>query len=266
MTIGIATWQDYVTHAVQRRSHVAGSLKILKDLWSPQLHNRRDVLVYLPPSYAHGERRYPVIYMQDGQNLFDPATSFGGVTWRVDETMDALSHEGLEAMVVGVHHAGEQRISEYSPFAIRRPGRGEQYVTFLVETVKPLMDATFRTLPAREHTGIIGSSMGGLISLYAFFHRSRAFGFAGALSPALWVGRGAMYDFVAQTPFVNGKLYLDNGSRENSAWRMYQWLRRKGYQRRRDICYVREKGAIHHESAWARRLPNALRFMLTPIR
>src|SRR5919204_1052745 len=110
MTSAVATWRDYLELYPAREHQVVGNLKILKDLWSPQLGNERDVLVYLPPSYTRTERRYPVIYMQDGQNLFDPALSFGGVDWQVDETMERLSREGLEAIVVGVNHAGVQRL------------------------------------------------------------------------------------------------------------------------------------------------------------
>jgi predicted alpha/beta superfamily hydrolase len=239
-----------------------GTLKVLPDVFSPQLDNRRDVLVWLPPSYAEGQRRYPVIYMQDGQNLFDRATSFAGVEWQVDETLTALSREGLEAIVIGLNHAGEARTAEYSPFAGRPPGRGEQYVEFLTGTVKPMIDQTFRTLPDRDHTGLFGSSMGGLISLYGFFRRGDVFGWVGAMSPAFWVTGGAIYALVRQSAFVPGKIYLDHGSRENSAERMAALLREKGYQPGRELLYVVEEGGEHNEAAWARRLPAALRFLL----
>ena len=253
-------WYDYGDVFPTR--HVAGHLKVLHNLWSPQLRNERDILLWLPPSYHRSHRGYPVIYMQDGQNLFDPATAFGGQTWHVGETMQALAHEGIEAIAVGIPHMGEQRIVEYNPFPYRHPGRGEQYVEFLVETLKPLVDDEFRTLPAREQTGIVGSSMGALIGLYAFFHPSHAFGLVGAMSPAFWYSGGAIYEYVERARFASGKIYLDNGSRENSAWAMYMALRSKGYERGADLYYVRERGAGHHESAWARRLPKALRWLL----
>lgn len=273
-------WEDYPELIKPHGEKMMGSLKTLKGLWSPQLQNRRDVLVYLPPSYAYGTWRYPVIYMHDGQNLFDPATSFAGA-WHVDETIGALSQEGLEAIVVGILHMGEQRIVEYSPFADRKlgGGQGEAYLTFVIETIKPVIDQTWRTLPERAYTGMIGSSMGGLISLYAYFRFPEVFGFAGALSPSLWFAEPAIFSFIEQTPFRPGKLYLDMGGREflpenrrattnrpvprdGGLQQMCSLLRRKGYRSGQDLLCILEKGAAHREAAWARRLPHALRFLL----
>lgn len=276
-------WKDYILHREPDDETAPGSLKVHKDLWSPQLKNRRDILVYLPPSYEHGAWGYPVIYMHDGQNLFDPMTSFAG-EWEVDETIEGLSREGLEAIVVGIPNSGEQRLDEYSPFADPAHGgggQGDQYVAFIVETVKPLVDRSFRTLPDRPYTGIMGSSMGGLISLYAFFHRPDIFGFTGAMSPSLWFANGALFDYIEQAPLTPGKIYLDVGTREGagpparakSAWRRYPpdesnlrrmaaLLESKGYRRGHDLLYIEEEGARHRETAWARRLPEALRFLL----
>src|SRR5690348_4734548 len=133
-------WLDY-PQAAGTGHTVVGTLKIYLGLWSPQLQNRRDILVYLPPSYSTGQRRYPVVYMHDGQNLFDDATSFVG-EWKVDETMETLSKEGIEAIVVGIPNQGEQRLDEYSPFRdrLRHGGRGDAYLSFVVRTVKPLID------------------------------------------------------------------------------------------------------------------------------
>jgi predicted alpha/beta superfamily hydrolase len=242
---------------------VVGDVRVLPGVHSPQLGNQRDLLVYLPPGHATSDQRFPVLYMQDGQNLFDRATAFGGTEWQVDETLEALSREGYEAIVVGLPNAGEARIAEYSPFTGFRPGYGDAYLDFLAETVKPLIDGAFRTRPGAEHTGLLGSSMGGLISLYGFFRRPEVFGLAGSLSPALWYARGAIYGFVAQAPFVPGRIYLDHGSRENSAARMERLLIEKGYEGDKDLLYVVEEGGQHNESAWARRLPDALRFLLS---
>src|SRR5690606_34100043 len=111
---------------------------------------------------------------------------------------------------------------------------------FVVETVKPLIDRDFRTLPEREHTGLMGSSMGGLISLYGFFRHAAVFGRLGCLSPALWYASGAIYPFVTAAPFAGGRIYLDHGSRENNAGRMARLLRQKGYADGRDLLYVEE--------------------------
>jgi predicted alpha/beta superfamily hydrolase len=189
----MANWQDYRDIQTGNGHTVVGNLKLLTSLKSPQLENQRDILVYLPPSYESESRRYPVLYLHDGQNLFDAATSFAG-EWQVDETMEALSEEGLEAVVVGIPNAGAARLDEYSPFHEENygGGLGDQYLAFITQAVKPLIDTDYRTLPGREHTGIMGSSMGGLISLYAFFRHPEVFGFAGALSPSFWFAKGAI--------------------------------------------------------------------------
>ena len=254
----IHLWQPY---EAQQTPTITATL-LVQSLDSPELGHQRDVLVYLPPSYASSSRRYPVVYMQDGQNLFDSGTSFAGVAWGVHETMAALASEGLEAIVVAVYHANEQRIAEYTPFPQVWQGRGEHYLRFLTDRLKPLIDHDFRTRAERDSTGILGSSMGGLISLYAFFHAAQTFGFAGAMSPSFWVGHGAIYGDVEAAPFVPGKLYLDNGTREPSVRRMNALLLKKGYRRDVDVKYVVEAEAEHTESAWARRLPDALRFLL----
>ena len=132
--------------------------------------------------------------MHDGQNLFDEATSYNG-EWQVDETMEALSQAGYPAIVVGIPNLGARRIEEYNPFPDpQHGGQGQAYVAFIVETLKPLIDQQFRTLPDRLHTGIMGSSMGGLISLYAFFQHREVFGFAGVMSPSLWFAGRAIFD------------------------------------------------------------------------
>ncbi len=254
-------WHPYPAREIWHDPSVVGTLKIAQAVYSPQLDNQRDLLVHLPESYAHTDKRYPVIYMQDGQNLFDHGTSFAGTDWRVDETMHALAHDGIEAIIVGIPHMGERRVNEYNPFADVWRGTGEQYLAFLTDTIKPAIDHDFRTCRERAHTGILGSSMGALISLYAFFH-SDLFGMVGAMSPALWIGGGRIYGDIIDQPFTGGRVYLDNGTREASARKLNELLLRKGYQRGVDLKYVVEHDAEHTESAWARRLPDALRFLL----
>ncbi len=230
-------------------------------VYSPQLDRARDVVVWLPPTYDTSQQRYPVLYMHDGQNLFDRATSFAGVEWQVDETMTMLASEGIEAIIVGMGNT-KARMSEYNPFPNWRHGTGEGYLDFIVDTLKPMIDATYRTKTAREYTGIMGSSLGGLISTYAFFKRPHVFGVCGALSPAFWVGSGAIHEVVRESPKVEGRIYLDHGTRENNPARMRDVLLDKGYRLDHDLLYVREEGGEHNEAAWARRLPNALRFLL----
>jgi len=275
-------WQSYQATRNGQSHTVTGNLMVLKDLKSHALGNQRDILVYLPPSYESSDRRYPVFYLQDGQNLFDETTSFAG-EWQVDETMESLSQEGIEAIMVGIANAGEQRLDEYSPF--HSPGlgggQGDLYLEFIIDEVRSAVDAEFRTLTGPDHTGIMGSSMGGLISLYAFFRHPGVFSFAGVMSPSLWFAKSAIFDYVRQAPLNTGRLYLDAGTREHggkSTWsiipwrsrryyasvrRMYRLLVKKGYRPKRDLLYVEERDAGHDEVAWARRLAPAIRFLLS---
>jgi len=262
--------------------------RTLKNVWSPQRRNRRDVDVYLPASYrSGGPRRYPVVYMQDGQNLSDPATAFAG-TWDLEATLERLAARGLEIIVVGVHHAGEQRLEEYSPFPDRRygGGAGESYLSFLVETLKPRIDRTFRTRAQCDDTAIFGSSMGALISLYAFFRSPSVFGRAGVMSPSVWFAQGAILDYIAAEKAPGGRVYLDVGMREGgntarNARNLARLLVRKGFRRdtraargaspaterrtRRPVSslrYIEDAGGGHQEAAWAHRLESALDFLL----
>lgn len=284
-TLPLPHWQDYRDYYNDSAGHhVSGTIRVAPEVYSPELGNSRDILVYLPPSYHYHSRRFAVIYMQDGQNLFDNATSFAG-EWGVDETMEMLGHEeGLEAIIVGIPNAGLQRLDEYTPFHDRRlgGGRGDDYLRFIIHTLKPQIDRDFRTIPSRRYTGILGSSLGGLIALYAFFRHPAVFGFSGVMSPSLWFAQEAIYDFVDEADYYPGKIYLDAGTRElgedhnngrlhratasrryyASVRRMKGLLARKGYRPMRDLMHVEEKWAGHSESSWGRRLPPALRFLL----
>ena len=258
-----------VLRAAASQEHtIVGKVVTVAAFWSPQLGNARDILVYLPPSYHTTTDRYPVIYMHDGQNLFDQATSFGE-EWRVDETMEELARQGLEAIIVGIPNIGERRLEEYSPFPDPQHGGGSgmQYLAFLVETLKPYIDQAFRTRPEREYTGMVGSSMGGLISLYAFFRYPQVYGFVGALSPSLWFAERAIFPVIEAAEQAPGKLYLDIGTDEGDttlqlARDLEQMLRTKGYHPGWDMHYVEEPNAVHCEGAWAGRLRHALTSLL----
>lgn len=282
-TLQTPKWRRYESIYQGYYHTVSGDLRVAQGVLSPRLHNRRDIFVYLPPSYNQTNGRYPVLYMHDGQNLFDNALSFAG-EWHVDETMERLSREQqLEAIVVGIPNMGEQRLNEYSPF--HHPGQGggqgETYLEFIVHTLKPIIDRDFRTLPEAVHTGIMGSSMGGLISLYAFFRHPATFGFAGVMSPSLWFAGYKALEYVETAVFNPGRIYLDAGTREygdvthessrprTQSRKYYASVRRlkrilvaKGYRPQRDLLHVEEKWASHNESAWERRLPLAIEFFL----
>ena len=237
------------------------------DVWSPQLRNRRSVDVYLPDSYDATRRRYPVVYMQDGQNLSDPAIAFAGQTWNLREGMEWLAGRGIEPIVVGIHNT-PARLAEYSPVVDARHGGGdgEKYARFLIDTLKPRIDTSYRTRRDRDATVIAGSSMGGLIALYVYFRRPSPFGRAAVMSPSLWFGGRAVLDIVRQARQTRGRIWLDVGTSEGTATLknarlLNRVLRRKGY-RKDTLRFVEAEGHQHREADWAWRLPQALEFLL----
>jgi predicted alpha/beta superfamily hydrolase len=264
----VARWPHSLFRWKLRRRR-SGSLVPIPGVGSSELGNSRDLLVYLPPGYQRSGRRYPVIYMQDGQNLFRPETSFAG-DWGLLAGLDSLSPRSEEAIVVGISNVGEDRIDEYSPFVDAKAGggAGDRYLEFLIGTVKPLVDQGFRTIPGREGSAIAGSSMGGLIGLYGFFRFPQAFGSVAALSPSLWFADRAIFDFVQAAPYTPGRIYLDTGTEEGSsslvnARLMRDLLLSKGYREHVDFRWVEDIGGGHTEAAWGRRFKAALPFLLT---
>jgi predicted alpha/beta superfamily hydrolase len=237
------------------------------EVWSPHLRSRRNIDVYLPDSYDEGRQRYPVVYMQDGQNLSDPAIAFGGQTWHLHEGLAWLADRGIEPIVVGLHNTAA-RLSEYSPFSDAKHGGGEgdRYARFLIDTVKPRIDASYRTRRDREWTIVAGSSMGGLISLFLFFRRPSPFGGAAVMSPSIWFAGRAILTYVEAARQTRGRIYLDTGTSEGlstlrNARALNRLLRRKGY-RKDSLRYVEAEGHQHREADWAWRLPQALEFLL----
>ena len=159
-----------------------------KEFFIPQLNRKRKIWMYLPPDYKVSKESYPVVYMHDGQNLFDTNTSYAG-EWNVDETLDKLfKDQNLKLIVVGIDNGDEKRLDEYSPWKNSKYGGGEgdQYLDFIVNTLKPYIDSNFNTLKDKKNTAIIGSSMGGLISHYAALKYPNVFGKIGVYSPAFW--------------------------------------------------------------------------------
>ncbi len=243
-------------------------LDTLRDVYSPQLDNRRDILVRLPPSYGRTGRRFPVLYLQDGQNLFDASTSYAG-DWGLHRVVAAAARRGVEAILVGIPNMGIERLDEYSPFPDPEigGGAGDPYLDFVTQTLKPAIDREFRTRPERSHTGIVGSSMGGLLSLYGFFRRPYPFGSAGVLSPSLWFAGEAIFPWVESAPFVPGRVYLDIGALEGPqhvarARRMRDLLITKGYRLGESLRWLESRCGRHDEASWGRRFARALPFLL----
>jgi predicted alpha/beta superfamily hydrolase len=259
-----SSWKHY-----QPAAETPVPLVVKRRVLSPQLRNFRDVVVALPPGYDTGGTRYPVVYMQDGQNLFDPATSYAG-DWRLTQTLADLAAEGTEAIVVGIANTGRHRLYEYSPFpdSKRGGGGGNRYLDFITETVKPMIDRDFRTQPERSGTSIAGSSMGGLISLYGLFRNADVFGAAGVLSPSLWFGRRALLDYLTSARSGRAsRLYLDIGLDEPpgavaDVRTLREILSPENRPSRVELDYVEDDGGRHDEETWGRRVSRALPFLI----
>lgn len=183
----IATWADGGTGG--GGSTAAENVSILsEDFYMPQLDRTRRIWLYTPPDYEESQMSYPVLYMHDGQNLFDSFTSFSG-EWEVDETLNELASQGYQVpIVIGIDNGGGHRLDEYSAWVNSQYGGGEgrEYIEFIVETLKPYVDENYRTLPNKNTTGIMGSSLGGLISQFGVFEHSDIFAKAALFSPSYW--------------------------------------------------------------------------------
>ncbi len=245
------------------------------------LRNERDVLVYLPRGYRRSpRRRYPVLYLHDGQNVFDAATAFGGVEWGADEAAQRLTRQRLiePIIIVAVANLGDERIHEYSPTrgvidaAAKRKKRSRgllrKYGKFLAEELKPFVDREYRTKPEAEFTGLGGSSLGGLATLVLGLWFPQVFSRLAVMSPSIWWDDCALYrivDELEEKPPL--KIWLDTGTQE-PGWERASVLRDKlldkGWRLYDDLQYTEAEGADHSEGAWAFRFEAVLRFLFPP--
>jgi predicted alpha/beta superfamily hydrolase len=263
----------------QQQHTLTGDIRVHMGFHSTILNNDRDVLVYLPPGYdASKGKRYSVFYMHDGQNLFDGATSFiPGQEWRVDETAQALIAAGkIEPLIiVGIYNAGKERINEYTPAEdakYKMGGKADLYGRMLVEELKPFIDSHYRTKDAR-HTGLGGSSLGGLVSLYVALKYPGVFGRAAVVSPSVWFANKQIVHYVEALPSKpKVRIWLDIGTKEgqtaedaqqtvNDARLLRDTLIKKGWQVGKDLDYYEAEGALHNEGAWAARVERILTFL-----
>ncbi len=263
----ILSWEDLGGSG--GNSTAADNVTVLaEDFYIPHLDRYRRIWLYLPPDYETSEKAYPVLYMQDGQNVFDAATSFAG-EWEVDEALNALFEAGNEGViVVAIDNGGAERINEYSPWI--NPdyggGQGDQYLAFITETLKPHIDANYRTLPGREHTGIMGSSLGGLISFYGAIEYQEVFSKAGVFSPSFWFAEEC-YSHVAQTgKAADMRIYLLAGESEGNGavvadmQAMYDTLLSAGFSEA-ELAFVTHADGAHSEWYWAREFPAAYEWL-----
>jgi len=264
----------------QQPHTLTGDVRLHKDFHSNILNNDRNVIVYLPPGYDKSKsKRYSVFYMHDGQNLFDGATSFiPGQEWRVDETAEALiKGEKIEPLViVGIYNTGAERVNEYT--AAQDPkykagGKADLYGRFLVEELKPFIDKTYRTKLDARHTGIGGSSLGGLISLYLAFKYPTVFTRVAVMSPSVWWADNYIVHFTENQSHKSPLLiWLDTGTKEGrdsaEAQRTVEGARLlkmtligKGWKEGKNFKYFEADGAEHNEKAWATRMAAVLEFL-----
>jgi predicted alpha/beta superfamily hydrolase len=269
-------WRQAEAEAVLRRTHTLdGVVKRYPDFQSKLLGQERRVWVYLPPVYwDEPERRFPVLYMLDGQNVFDGATAFiAGQEWEVDEAAERLIAEGrIEPLiVVAVDNGGAARADEYLPTVHRGTGgQVDRFARVLVEEVKPWVDEEFLTRPEREDTGIAGSSFGGVAALWIGLTHADVFGKIAAVSTSATWDDGQIVRFVAALPDKPETLvWTDMGTGEGSsqvegARRLRDALVEKGWEEGRDLAYLEAEGEPHNEVAWAKRVPRILEFLFPP--
>jgi predicted alpha/beta superfamily hydrolase len=266
--------------AVAQQPHtLTGNIRVQENFHSRILNNDRKILIYLPPGYEASKKgRYSVLYLHDGQNLFDGATSFiPGQEWRIDETAQALISSGrIEPLIiVGIYNAGKDRINEYTPAADTKyeGGKADLYGRMLVEELKPFIDTTYRTRNDAQHTGVGGSSLGGLVSLYLALKYSNVFGRVAAVSPSVWFAGKHIVHYVESLPKKpKVRIWLDIGTKEgrtpdevkqglNDARLLKDTLVKKGWKLGKDLKYLEAEGAEHNESAWAARVELILEFL-----
>jgi len=235
--------------------------------------DHRDILVYLPEQYrTEPTRRFPVFYLHDGQNLFDERTSYiAGRTWAAHTTADRLIEAGeIEPVIlVGIANTGLRRMAEYTPTRDPRMGGGEgpRYGMLLIDEVKPFIDRTYRTRSGTSNTGLGGSSLGGLISLFLGLEHPEIFGKLAVLSPSIWWDHRSILGSVNRVqPRPPLRIWLDMGTAEGARHvrdteQLHRLLLRLGWQDGIDLSYMEADGAVHDEDAWAARFPDVLRFL-----
>lgn len=263
--IQIANWDDLTTNpsTVSENVHlVDGSFKM------GTLEKERIIYVYLPENYKDSMQRYPVLYMQDGQNLFDQSRSYSG-EWEVDETLDRLGLANeLDLIVVGIDHGGQERIDEYSPWALNgHPSKlqGDAYIKFIVQNLKPYIDQNYRTLTNRENTGIMGSSLGGLISFYAALQYPETFGKAGVFSPSFELVDDSDSFAVEKGDIQGSRIYFLSGDQESEHMvsRMEETIElliSSGFPTKNIRSKITENGE-HNEKLWRAEFETAVKWL-----
>ena len=265
LTLDIENWQDNFP-APERKHTASAQVHIISEKFEiPQLGRQRRIWIYLPAGYETSKQQYPVIYMQDGQNLFDAYTAAYG-EWGIDEIMDKLPAAD-QSIIVGIDHGGDYRLTEYNPYDTKYgKGRGDDYVDFLAKTIKPYVDQHYRTKPGALYTTVAGSSMGGLISMYAILKYPEIFGSAGVFSPSFWIAPN-LYTLAQQKQLpAQSRFYFVCGDAESNEevaqmQKMVDVIRAKGFtDRQAPVTIV--KGAAHNEKQWNGDFPGFYKWLM----
>ncbi len=257
----INCWKDKFTSTAVTHTASVNVSVLDTAFFIPQLNRSRRIWMYLPPGYSTSKKQYPVLYMHDGQNLFDNATSFSG-EWGVDEIIDSLSAAGKPScIVIGIDNGGNTRMNEYNPYEFiwkdeketkTFNAEGNEYAAFIAETLKPFIDKKFRTLSSKENTMIAGSSMGGLISYYAALKYPQVFGKAGIFSPAFWTAPALSSYTDSVAAKVSGKFFFYAGSKESDEMEagMYKIAENFGTKSSALIYTMVDGDGTHKEMYW----------------
>ena len=265
VTYNIQAWKD--DFGTVEKKHTASNNVSIMDtaFFMPQLNRHRRIWIYLPASYSKSKKYYPVLYMHDGQNVFDEYTSGYG-EWGVDDCLDSIMQNGKDECIVVAIDNGPKRLNEYNPFDNERFGKGEGklYANFLAESLKPFIDSNYRTLKDNNNTIIAGSSMGGLISYYTQLTYPAVFGKAGVFSPAFWTAPAifTITDSLAKT--AKGKFFFYMGGLEGEEYMndMYEVMQELGTKSSALIYSVTDPGGSHNEAAWRKWFPEFFRFIM----
>ncbi|MDI1256013.1 MAG: alpha/beta hydrolase-fold protein [Flavobacterium sp.] len=245
----------FVTYHLSAQESTASKQVTTFTIKAPQLKTTKKIWVYLPKSYAENpEKKYPVIYMHDAQNLFDKKTSYAG-EWEIDETLDRLN---ANVIVIGIEHGNEKRMDELTPYKNEKYGGGkaDEYLDFIVNTLKPHVDSIYRTKTKAKNTTIFGSSLGGLVSFYAVLKYPKVFGKAGVFSPSFWFTKD-IYDLVEKSPKIKAKFYFLCGDSESKDIDVVADMNKMYKLLDENRCYclklqekVVVKGGEHNEKLW----------------
>lgn len=243
-------------------------IKVIDEAFEiPQLIKTRRIAALLPHDYYETDRRYPVLYLQDGQNLFDDYAPFGN--WAVDKKLAMMSEKGHgDIIVISIDHAESERIAEFTPSMRTRLGSGDgkKYVRFLADTLKPFVDKEFRTLPGRDHTGIGGSSMGGLISIYAGLMYPEVYSRLMIFSPSLWVAPNIHFQALTFTEQFSTRIYLYGGENEGAnvvpnIKRFVAAMEKQGFSANIDFNLAIDPKGGHNEARWGEEFPKAVEWL-----